>query len=87
MTRTGESPHAMTEEGKVGLYLTNDEALVLLDFLLRFNQESEAELVDPAEKFVLWGVECMLEQQLREPFDPNYSELVLQARRAVRESY
>lgn len=82
-----ESSVMADDEKRVQLILTRDEALVLLDFLLRFNARPDVPFEDSAEKFVLWGLECMLEQQLDEPFRPDYVELVARARKEVRESY
>lgn len=77
----------MAEDKRVQVVLTNDEALVLLDFLLRFNARDDFAFEDDSEKYVLWGVECMLEQQLAEPFRADYADHVVRARREVRDSY
>ena len=78
---------AMADDDKVELMLTQDEALVLFDFLLRLNEQASAPLADVSEKFVLWGVECLLEQQLSAAFSPDYPRLLAEARTRVRESY
>lgn len=69
---------------KVSLELTNSEALVLFDFLARFNECGDFEFEDQAEQTVLWDIESILEKSLSEPFLPNYDLLIKQAREAVR---
>lgn len=76
-----------SEPTKIELHLTPDEALVLLDFLLRFNARPPVPFADVSEKFVLWGVECLLEQQVPAAFSADYQRLLLEARTRVRESY
>jgi hypothetical protein len=48
---------------RVKLELTNDEALVLYDWLARFNQRDSADFADQAEERVL-DLEAMLEKTL-----------------------
>ena len=77
----------MTSE-KVTLELSRDEALVLFEWLTRFNK-SESErgtFEDQAEQRVLWDIEGMLESTLVEPLDPNYDELLEAARAKVRDT-
>jgi hypothetical protein len=71
---------------KVSLDLSNDEALVLLDWLRRFNQNASSEFEDQAEQRVLWDIEAMLESALAEPFDAKYDELLAAARARVRDA-
>ena len=69
---------------KVRLELTDSEALVLFDFLARFNECSDFEFEDQAEQRVLWNIESILEKSLVAPFLPTYDLLIKQAREAVR---
>ena len=68
----------------VTLALTHDEALVLYDWLSRFNQRDHADVVDQAEERVLFDLEAMLEKALVAPLQANYVALVAQARAHVR---
>src|SRR5690606_30108837 len=49
---------------RVMVELTKAEALVLSDWLSRFNKEVDEQALHPAEKRVLWDLECSLEQAL-----------------------
>jgi hypothetical protein len=65
------------------LELTGDEALVLFEWLSRLD-EQDAFIKDLAEEKVLWSLHGQLEKVLTEIFQPNYSELVEQARARLR---
>jgi hypothetical protein len=69
---------------KVTIELTNPEALVLFDFLARFNEHDDFLFEDPVEEKVLWDIESTLEKSLVEPFRSDYLLLVKQAREEVR---
>jgi len=79
----------MENQEKVTLELTNSEALVLFEWISRFNKGEKMKdtLEDQAEKRVLWDIECMLEEVLAEPFAKNYDVLLEKARSEVREKY
>ena len=70
---------------KVHLELSREEALVLFDWLSRFNKAEHHTFEDQAEQRVLWDMEAMLESTLVEPFESNYGELIAQARTTVRD--
>ncbi len=73
-------------EEKVIIELTKDEALVLFDFLGRFNQNSNENVFeDQAEQKSLWNVEALLEKVLVEPFMENYKEIIKEAREKMRD--
>jgi hypothetical protein len=76
---------AVLAEEKVHLELSRDEALVLFEWLTRFNKADRRNFEDQAEQRVLWDIEAMLEAVLAEPFDPRYRELLAQARAKVRD--
>jgi hypothetical protein len=65
--------------------LSQDEALVLFEFLSRFSDDNALRIEDPAEARVLWDLCCLLEEQLAEPFREDYAELLERARAAVRD--
>jgi len=69
----------------INLVLTNDEALVLFDFLSRFVQTDVLKIEDRGEQQALWNFQCLLEKQVAEVFDPDYLELVRQARARLRD--
>jgi hypothetical protein len=73
------------DDADMTLPLTQDEALVLFEWLANFNKR-EHEFDDQAEQRVLWDLEAMLESELVEPFSPNYRDLVAAARKRVRDS-
>lgn len=68
------------------LDLSADEALVLFEFLSRWDETGTFDLVDQAEQRVLWDVLAGLEGQLTEPFSPDYGALVAAARTRLRDS-
>jgi len=71
----------MTEKQKINLTITDNEALVLFEFLARFNQSEHADIFeDQAEQKILWILEGQLEKQLVEPFRPDYKDLIREAR-------
>jgi hypothetical protein len=64
----------------VTVTLSPDEALVLFEWLARFNAEPAQEFEHPAEPRVLWSLENSLESILVEPLDPGYRALLDAAR-------
>ena len=70
----------------VQLELTEDEALVLFEFLARFDDSEILSLVDQAEERALWNLHSLLQRQLVEIFDPNYETMVEAARARLRDS-
>ena len=75
----------MGKDDGVTLELSHDEALVLQNWVYRFNDRGDAAFEDQAEQRVLWDLECMLESKLAEVVDPRYGELVAAARERVRD--
>ena len=70
---------------KVTVEISREEALVLFEWLSRFNKAEDTIFADQAEQRVLWDIEAMLESTLVEPFDPKYDELLEAARAKVRD--
>ena len=66
------------------LELTREQALVLFDWLVRFN-ESDYVFEDQAEQRVLWDIECLMEKKMPVVLNSNYSELVKLARAKIRD--
>jgi hypothetical protein len=63
--------------------LTADEALILSDLLYRIS-EDENIFPDIAERQVLWSIERQLDKVLVEPFKPDYTNLVNEAKDRIR---
>src|SRR4051794_27013887 len=70
----------------VVLQLTADEALVVFEWLSRFNESGDGTFRDQAEQRVLWDIEASLESTLVAPLDPHYDRLLAEARGRVRDS-
>ena len=70
---------------RVKLDLTHDEALVLYDWLTRFNQRDNADFADQAEERVMFDLEAMLEKVLVAPLQSDYAARLAQARVNVRD--
>jgi hypothetical protein len=76
------------EQDEVVLKLSRDEALVLFEWLRRTDDLTDdfGDLVEhQAEQRALWNLTCLLERELVEPFQPEYRELVDQARSRLRD--
>jgi len=71
---------------KINIELTNDEAIVLFEFLGRFNENDDlSRFEDQSEQRILWDLECILAKKLSEPFLTDYKEIVNKAREIVRD--
>ena len=76
----------MESGGGVALSLSEDEALVLFEFLARLDEAERPGLFeDQAEQRVLWNLEVALEKALVAPLRPDYAELLQRARDRVRD--
>lgn len=74
------------KNNKVLLELTKEEAIVLLDWLSRFNEDEKSKFFqDQAEERVLWNMEASLEKTISEVFESNYGEILYKAREKVRD--
>ncbi len=63
--------------------LKSQEALVLVDFLIRFRDREELAIAHPAEECALWDLCALLESQVPELLAPNYAALLSTARDLV----
>ncbi len=66
--------------------LSRDEALVLYEWISRFNKRDDVTFEDQAEQRVLWDIEASLEAILEEPFSNEYDALLAAARGRIRDS-
>jgi hypothetical protein len=76
----------MSEDQMIQLALTNAQALVLFEWLVRSAKTLETTFEDSAEQRVLWDIEAILERSLVAPFAPNYTTLLAAARDLVRDA-
>jgi hypothetical protein len=77
---------AIKDNKSVSLNLSSNEALVLLDWLTKFNQKENSTLYeDQAEERVLFDLESSLEKVVSETFEENYGEALLKARLELRD--
>lgn len=68
----------------INLEFTKDEALVLFEFLARFNEAEHSDIFeDQAEQKTLWILQGQLEKQLVEPFKPDYKDIIKEARNKI----
>jgi hypothetical protein len=72
----------MTSSDPIHITLSHAEALVLFDWLARFNGDRDAAFEDQAEERVLFDLEALLEKAIAE----GYRTAVLKAREEVRDS-
>lgn len=74
------------DNNKVLLELSDDEALVLIDWLFRFNEnDNYIFFEDQAEQRILWDMEALLEKEIKNIFNDNYQESLYQARLKIRD--
>jgi hypothetical protein len=73
----------VSEAKRIDLTLSVEQALVLFDWVSRFNEAGTGRFEHQAEQRVLWDLEASLEAKLVAPLDPKYSEMVANARAAV----
>ncbi|MBA3237671.1 MAG: hypothetical protein H0T62_04880 [Parachlamydiaceae bacterium] len=70
----------------VCLKLSNDETIILFDWLSRFNECDHASLFqDQAEERILFDMEAILEKCMNEIFDSDYKQQLLEAREKIRD--
>jgi hypothetical protein len=65
------------------LSLTQDQALVLFEWLSREDGKKTIPIAHPAEEQTLWALEAQLERQLSEPLQPDYQSLLAGARERI----
>ena len=70
-------------KNEVNLKLTSNEALALVNFLLRFRDDEILKIEHPAEEQLLWDLCAMLESEVPELLDPKYYELVAKAHKII----
>jgi hypothetical protein len=73
-------------EAKVAVNLSRGEAIVLVDFLMRFRDKERLAVEHKAEEQLLYDLCAVVENQLPELFDPQWRSLVERARASVVEA-
>lgn len=73
------------ENKKIALELTHSEALVLINWLSKHDENDSIPFSNPAEQKVLWKIEGQLENTLVEVFAENYEEIIRLAQNEVNE--
>tara|TARA_R110002073_G_scaffold335671_1_gene528378 strand:+ start:673 stop:966 length:294 start_codon:yes stop_codon:yes gene_type:complete len=68
---------------KITISLSKDEAIILTEFLLRFQEEENLDIKDKSEEIALWNLGAILESNLPEILDPNYKNLLIEARKNI----
>ncbi|WP_367914434.1 hypothetical protein [Leadbetterella sp. DM7] len=77
---------ANIENRTIKVTFSEDEALVLLEWLHNFNEnEHPALFQDQAEQRVLWDMQAELEEVTSAIFDSNYQEILSKARQKIRD--
>ncbi len=72
----------MTTE-TVNLEFSPAEAVVLYEFVSRFEHSRKLEINHFAERIVLWEICALLEKALDEQYSPKWNELLEMARKEV----
>ncbi|MAT83906.1 MAG: hypothetical protein CMD39_06415 [Gammaproteobacteria bacterium] len=67
----------------IALEVSQDEALVLFEWLAELDSNNSGPADGSAEQKVLWKLEGQLERLLVEPLESDYQQLVEEARRNV----
>lgn len=70
-----EAASAFPLDQDVQIRLTPDDALVLFEFLQRFDSFDLLSIEDQSEQRALWNLSCLLEKQLAAPFQTTYADL------------
>lgn len=70
---------------EVNITRTADEALVLFEFLSRYSDSEQLNIVDQAEQRALWNLCCIFEKKSVAPFDMEYGQALSEARARLRD--
>jgi len=65
------------------LDLDDDEALVIFEFLSRYQESGQLTVAHPGEDRALANLLCLLEKQLVAPFGPDYDRALAEARQRL----
>ncbi|MDR2010638.1 MAG: hypothetical protein LBQ22_09170 [Bacteroidales bacterium] len=77
---------ANNENRSIAIKFSEEEALILLEWLHNFNEEEHPTLFqDQSEERVLFDLESELEKVVSVTFDSNYQEVLSRARQKIRD--
>lgn len=77
---------AINQNRNITITFNEDEALVFLEWLHKFNEEERPTLIqDQAEERILFDLEAELETVVTTTFDSDYQEALLKARQNIRD--
>ncbi len=66
--------------------LNKEEAIVLFDWVCRFNQKTNSDsFEDQSEERILWDIEAILEKISDDILDDKYNDILLEARKNIRD--
>ena len=71
-------------KNKISISLSSEEALILYDWLSRFNEREEYDFEDQSQERVLWDLESSLEKELP-VFNEDYKLLLEKAKDKIRD--
>jgi hypothetical protein len=73
------------KNAEVKITLTADEALVLFEFLSRYSDSNQLNIVDQAEQRAIWNLYCIFEKKSVTPFNIEYAQALSEARARLRD--
>ena len=78
---------AKKDKKEIAIFLNEDEALVLLEWLTKFNEKDDPSLFEDkeAEERILFDLEASLEKIILETFKGNYLEILSKARQNIKQ--
>jgi hypothetical protein len=77
---------ANNDNKNIVIGFSEEEAIVLLEWLHKFNEEERPTLIqDQSEERILFDLEAVLETVVSTTFDTNYQEVLLKARQKIRD--
>jgi hypothetical protein len=77
---------AIKDNNGINLEFNNEEALVLFEWISKFNEiDNDLLFQDQAEQRILFDIEALLEKNITQIFDINYIDILSKARAKVRD--
>lgn len=76
---------ANKKDKRIALDLSSEEILVLLDWLVKYNEDESYRFEDQAEQRVLFDLESVLEKSISEILKGDYKSILAEARENLRD--
>ena len=70
---------------KIKVEITNDEALVLFEFLSRYSDTDTLSIEHQSEQRALWNLTCVFEKTINEAFGSDYKKSLEAARNRLQD--